>query len=457
MKPTDQQQAICKRVRSGDRLFIEAYAGCGKTTTLKLAAPGTAPGLAIAFNKRAATQLSQALTSSWKCSTFNALGMQVIFRSGIKPKLREDKLLTLAEDMGIPRKATRDTVAVARAARIFGIVPRVKGVPRISGLTPDNEESWKDAMVFAQAPEADLEIARALLVRSIKTAFAEGLIDFDDQIYLSALFLGSWPTYPTVMVDEAQDLAPLNIRQLERLRASDAQLIAVGDRHQSIYGWRGAQDNAVDYLAERFGLSTAPLSITFRCPKNVVARWTEDIPGFAAAPDNPHGEIHTLDELPDLEYDHVVLSSSNAPLLRMALPLALEGRPVRFVGRDFIPSIAWLHKAADGCLDSAMRIISARISKLEALGGDAAPQREIKEIYRLLHETFGAADLIRRAEAILTGKSGPTFSTIYRAKGLEWPTVHLLLDEEVFTDYKLRYVGETRTQNVLNLIPYEDK
>jgi hypothetical protein len=44
-----------------------------------------------------------------------------------------------------------------------------------------------------------------VLTDSIRLAY-EGQIDFDDQIYMPTLFGGTFPRFPLVMVDEAQDL-----------------------------------------------------------------------------------------------------------------------------------------------------------------------------------------------------------------------------------------------------------
>jgi hypothetical protein len=67
---------------------------------------------------------------------------------------------------------------------------------------------------------------RTVLTDSIRLAY-EGQIDFDDQIYMPTLFGGTFPRFPLVMVDEAQDLSPLNHAMLEKLVTS--RLIAVGD------------------------------------------------------------------------------------------------------------------------------------------------------------------------------------------------------------------------------------
>ena len=52
IKPTKEQSEILSRFNNGENLKIHAYAGTGKTTTLKLLAQQTnRKGIAFAFNK----------------------------------------------------------------------------------------------------------------------------------------------------------------------------------------------------------------------------------------------------------------------------------------------------------------------------------------------------------------------------------------------------------------------
>ena len=81
-----------------------------------------------------------------------------------------------------------------------------------------------------------------VILQSIKLAY-DGKIDFDDQIYMPSLFGGTFPKFPLVLVDEAQDLSLLNHAFLQKLVTK--RIIAVGDRNQSIYLFqrRGAEQH----------------------------------------------------------------------------------------------------------------------------------------------------------------------------------------------------------------------
>ena len=47
-----------------------------------------------------------------------------------------------------------------------------------------------------------------ILTISIGQAY-NGVIDFTDQVYMPALFGGTYPSFPVVLVDEYQDLSPV--------------------------------------------------------------------------------------------------------------------------------------------------------------------------------------------------------------------------------------------------------
>ena len=61
MTPTEEQVAVVDAVEAGGALKVKAYAGAGKTSTLKLAAQalGRSRGLYMAFNKDIAAEAAR--------------------------------------------------------------------------------------------------------------------------------------------------------------------------------------------------------------------------------------------------------------------------------------------------------------------------------------------------------------------------------------------------------------
>ena len=87
-----------------------------------------------------------------------------------------------------------------------------------------------------------------------------------------------------LVVDEVQDINPVQRRLIDILVDSDGRLTAVGDHRQSIYGFRGAKVEIIADLWERFsGLADAQvvdLQENFRSTPRIIAlanKWAESI------------------------------------------------------------------------------------------------------------------------------------------------------------------------------------
>ena len=76
-----------------------------------------------------------------------------------------------------------------------------------------------------------------------------GYMDFDDMLWLPLkLDLDFKPSrFDLLICDESQDLSKI---QHELVLKSGSRLICVGDRRQSIYGFRGADSRSMDQLKE---------------------------------------------------------------------------------------------------------------------------------------------------------------------------------------------------------------
>ncbi|KQV26464.1 ATP-dependent DNA helicase [Yonghaparkia sp. Root332] len=87
----------------------------------------------------------------------------------------------------------------------------------------------------------------------------EGLVEFSDQVSLALRIVarhgevaaGVRDRYRVVLLDEYQDTNVAQSRLLASLFAG-LPVMAVGDPHQSIYGWRGASASNLDDFARRF-------------------------------------------------------------------------------------------------------------------------------------------------------------------------------------------------------------
>lgn len=112
------------------------------------------------------------------------------------------------------------------------------------------------------------------LLLDLADAFAEakqrrGLIEFSDQVALALFIVKNVPTvrdvlrerFSVVLLDEYQDTSVGQTQLLAQLFA-DHGVTAVGDPHQSIYGWRGASAANLAEYAETFGVTLPTLSLS---------------------------------------------------------------------------------------------------------------------------------------------------------------------------------------------------
>ena len=112
-------------------------------------------------------------------------------------------------------------------------------------------------------------------------------MDFADQMALAARLASSFPDigviertrFRAVLLDEFQDTSEAQLTLLRHLfvpRSGAAHVTAVGDPHQSIYGWRGASATTLSRFPREFAPSTGakvevlPLSTSWRNDHDVL-------------------------------------------------------------------------------------------------------------------------------------------------------------------------------------------
>lgn len=514
--PTTEQQAILDAARASDTsLMIEAMAGCAKTTTLKMLSKHLPirPSLALAFNKKIAVDLEKDFPGHFAVKTMNGLGhaawMRVLGkRVSVDPDKIGKLLKVVLKDLG-QQQTDSDNFSLilnlVRKARSSGLVPQ-KFAERATVLMDDTAANWQllADSTYSDIDSLHIEVARELLIRCINLSYL-GEIDFDDQIYMSTLFGGIYPKFPLVMVDEAQDLSPLNHLQLAKVAAG--RLIVCGDPRQAIYAFRGADSESMSNLRQmRAAWVDLPLSLTFRCPRAVVARQQTHAPGFTAASSNSEG---TIIDWASASHEHgegrpwgiaeveafapgavAILCRNNAPLFAAALRIIKTGRGVTLMGSEIskglISLVRKLFKDPTTPIPTAIEVITdwmeGEISKARA-NQQEAKVAIIRDKAECLLAICDNGDIETAGEIIITltrmfqqGSLRIVLATGHKAKGLEWPVVVHLDPHRVPSkfalsaaqrgemgpltqDYNLKYVIETRAQSHLimaNLDKFEE-
>lgn len=468
LAPTVEQSHILSLTSGSEsNLMLNALAGTGKTSTLEMIerATKTKPILYLCFNKKIADDASKRMLSTTTVRTFNSLGHRIWASSLGSKKLTLDarKSATILRSM-IDETPRRDQGPIWDS---FWEVVHGVGLAKALGYIPEGKYPTKPRLISQSSFHSSLEetpddltadLIEAVLTRSIAQAYA-GNIDYNDQVYMPGLFGGTFPRFPLVLVDEAQDLNPVNHALLTKLIKHRA--IFVGDPWQSIYGFRGAMQSGMAKLGEKFSTSPADLSVSFRCPQAVVeaARWR--VPHFKWIKEGGHveslRELHP-DSLPD---GAAILCRNNAPLLRTALQLLLAGRSVQVAGSDIGPKLIGILKKLGPADLSQASVLSAiadweaeKVDKGSTTAGDLA---ECMRVFASHGTTLNAA--VAYAEHLFAQKGTIRLLTGHKAKGLEFETVFhldpwLCKDDE--QDQNLRYVIQTRSMNSLYEINSRD-
>jgi len=517
-KPTEEQEAVIDAAKQPESVMVNARAGCSKTTSLQLAAPQIkVPALALAFNKKIAKELEPRLPGNFSVKTLNGLGHGAWARSmpGItRLELDDKKLGKLVSKIARERKMDLSTEQwdqvrrLASRAMMLGLVPGNEG----GFLLEDTPEAWADIAedLWISADDAEYLVGLAKMVVQADIELArQGVISFDDQIYCSVCLGGSFPKYPVVFVDEAQDLSPLNHRMLELCSRADSKILAVGDPAQAIYAFRGAASDSMTRIRRlRPNWIDRPLNTTFRCPKSIVARQQHHVPGFKAWHTNAEGRFARLNGksdgeavlklggwdwsdvtelLPTPDGQIAVLCRNNAPLLGLAFKLLRQRVGVVMLGRDIGKNLIALSKKILPDSSTLAAACAALINDWQeheaSLARANGHEEKVSGIYDRAEclqavlagaQCRDAGQLRVMLEQLFARDQGlVTLSTIHRAKGLEWDLV-MNLDpwripskfakkaadagnaETLVQEYNLLYVAETRTRHTLLNANLED-
>lgn len=462
MKRTDEQLRIVEEATNSTNLQIRAYAGCGKTTALELLdweMPPT-PRLYLAFNKRIVEEMTTPdpvtketpLRLSTECRTINSLGHRV-WMQAISPRL----VLNTKKTNEIFKEVVKPLSSEARRDiwEVYGEISTAVGLAKAFGYIPEGCTKWDKRLIGRKDFFSNLEdklsiqaqeIVDQILALSIKRSYL-GNIDFDDQIYMPALFGGSFPQFPTIMVDEAQDLSPVNHLIVKKL-GKNSRVISVGDPFQSIYGFRGAATDGMDKQQVAFNMVTLPLSVSFRCASEIVknARWRA--PGFKWLREG--GRVGELRHLTSPADNSAVICRNNAPLFRMAIHLLSEGRSVRVAGSDIGPRIAGILRKF-GDQDLPRSAVLGAIDSWLAKRNESSSAPDMAECLRIFaNHTKDLGQAVAYAKYIFDQDGTITLITGHKSKGLEWDTVYHLdpwLIKTSEQEMNLRYVIQTRARD----------
>ncbi len=474
MQPTEEQQAIIDlAVSTKVNILINATPGSGKTTECEMiikALPGI-PILYLVFNKRNAEEATKRLPSNAVVKTLNSVGHSAWAQASGRRLIVESK-----KTFNLLKEVLDDNPREGRAARgAFADIMRAVSTAKLQGYIPHGKFPQAKRLIekdeFYENLEEEVPIwaVEEVLHRSIQAAYA-GQIDFDDQIYMSALFGGTFPRFPLVMVDEAQDLSAINHEMLSRLVTQ--RIIAVGDPFQSIYAFRGADTASMRRLEQKYNMTSMSLSTSFRCPIEVVLNARRRAPHMQWAPWAQEGSVNLKEEwkaseIPD---GSAIICRFNAPLFKCALTLLKYGRGVKLVGTDLGPGLVRaLRKLGPENMEQedVLREIdkwqTANMVKLRKKAS-IADKADCLRVFASFGPTLGGA--IAYAEHLFAAQGPVQLLSGHKAKGLEWDVVYHLNSglipskwsetvDDKEQEENIRYVIETRSKRDLHFVTLE--
>lgn len=469
------QQDIFNAVKNENgSLIIEAVAGSGKTTTIAEAyklAKGSC--IFLAFNKSIATELGK---RGLNARTFHSLTFGPVTTFKNNKQIDTDKMRKL-----IRREFSGNTDYIYGA-----FICKMVGLAKQAGigcLIEDTDEAWYEIVerheIELDKEEADLsegiDLARKALALSIK----DNALDFDDLLYLAVKEGITLPKFDTIFVDEAQDTNAIQRAILRKIMKPSARIIAVGDPAQAIYGFRGADSESMNLIADEFACKRLPLSVSYRCAKAVVRHSQKWVAHIVAADNAPEGEVISMgfNWQPSIfAANDLVLCRTTKPLVEMAYRMLKLRLPVQILGKEIGKGlVALVNKMNAKGIDKLQEKLAAyetretekAIAKMQESKAEAI--RDKVDAVMFLIEGLGENErtipaLINVINNLFEDKYNCVkLSTIHKAKGLEAEKVYWLnssqcpakwakQDWQKQQEINLCYVATTRAKITLVLI-----
>jgi superfamily I DNA/RNA helicase len=482
LKATKEQERIFTFIKKRpENILIEAFAGCGKTTTIVEAVkllPKDANVLFLAFNKHIQEELKTRLPENVRCYTSHGLGMSAIKRKyGDNIQFDEFKA-----DKHIKKKSKRwdlnsEFKTHEERFRYLRDMKKMVNLCRLS-LTTDRKYIPYIADRYEVKLFPNRDVSRIMKLLDSMTQDRK-TFDYTDMVYLPAIDKGLW-LFPQdyVIIDECQDINRAQQRLIEKMLKKDkvtkkytGRLIAIGDGFQSIYGFTGITDRTYQWFKEFPKTKVLPLSYSFRCSKKVIEHAQKIVPQIQALPDAPEGDVRSGNVIEEASDGDFVLCRTTMPLIKLFFEFLSKKKKAVIKGSDIglqlielINDFQTIRDLVDywnaEILKFREELIKSGIIDPQEHTGYVALEDKVNTLLFLARISETIPDLIHNIETIFTDKlTGIVLSTIHKAKGLESNRVFIIRPDQIplpnskswqmVQEKNLEYVAITRAKTEL--------
>nr|MDZ8061315.1 AAA family ATPase [Nostoc sp. EkiNYC01] len=490
-----------------------AVAGSGKSSTLKLVAialwqMGLRPNeiKICVFGKDNSVDLIKKFGPTWKSSIST-------LHSAAFTLVKRELQVSRSEDINISK------YKYERIAQSLDLIPKrgyKTGILRQEEIIGDDDDFLKLIDLVRlnnQEPTAELvesiakhheidnvwkpDIVAEWIAYCLKIgeemAISQRKLDFTDQIWLAVkweLHKRPWfKPYKFVLVDECQDLNPLQLQLVLMLVGLIGRILAVGDPRQAIMGFAGADNQSYNNIVRLTRAVELPLSICYRCPRShidLVKKIFPYIP-IEPAPDAIEGIIHQI-ESKDIEklvkHGDIIISRKTAPLVSLCIRLISQGIKATVKGRDVGD---FLKKELDQIAkmpgysfeffnDAVAQYREIKLQQYQNLDNEeelkerlADKLEAITAIYQSQPQATSIESLKYYIDELFSDKNSPvTLSTIHKFKGGEGERIIIhkaegmpmvwrnQRDWQLEQEENLLYVALTRSKSELFIVGHPD-
>jgi len=447
-KNTKEQEDIFDFIQNKtENLLIQAYAGAGKTSTIVKSMDYLSKDkskIFLAFNKHIQNELKTKLPEDVHCYTTYGLGL-----SALKRKYKDIEFDEFKIDKIINKKKNNWHLEseLKNDNEVKKYLDSIKKIVDLCRLTMTLDMKYipnicKKYEVKYSEPKDIKRISSILeICVNDKTTY-----DYIDMIFIPAIDPKVWMfQYDYVFVDECQDTSRAQQKIIEKIIKKDrktgktiGRLFAIGDIFQSIYSFAGSDDKSFEWFKNFPNTKILPLSITFRCAKNIVNEARKIVPGINYMENAVDGIVREGNVLEEAESGDFILCRTTAPLVKLFFYFLLKHKKATIKGSDIglslidmIGDFLSINKLIEywnnEIEDYKNELISKGILNYDENNGFIALNDKVSTLIFLAKIFPTIPDLKTKISQIFTEEiSGIILSSVHKSKGLEANRVFII-------------------------------